>query len=128
MSRHKYNVATPDRRRWRDKTYDSRAEMLYAKHLDALIETANLTDFCEQPQVMLGEDTRWRLDFFVVGIGREMYYVDVKGRETPDFRRKKKLWQKYGRLPLHIVKLKGKRFETVEIVERQYKETTECKQ
>lgn len=90
--------------------------MLYASsHLHPLREAGEIDEFFEQPQFQLGEDTRYRADFGVVAAGC-VWAVDVKGVETREFKRIKRLWAKYARIPLHVVKRKGKRFVTVEII------------
>ncbi len=115
----KYKVSPPDKRRWRGVTYDSRAEMRYAQHLDMRKrgESADMVEIVEQPRVFLSEDVSYRPDFFVVPVAAQPYYIDVKGMQTQKFKRDKKAWARHGWLPLHIVKEKSAgRFETVEIV------------
>lgn len=41
------------------------------------------------------------------------WYEDVKGAETAKFKRDKKLWRAYGRLPLHIIR----GGQTVEVIQ-----------
>lgn len=122
--RSKYNIdnsaSGKAKRTFMGRTYDSIAECEYARALWGRMEFGDIRDVIPQPCVQLGEDTVYRPDFFVVGGliagSRDCYYVDVKGKETANFRRNKKLWRKYGRLPLHIVKKKGGSFEIVEVV------------
>ena len=127
-NRNKYNVDNSEsgkaKRRFRDRAYDSIAECEYAKRLQLLLTHGEILEVIPQPIVQLGEDTTYRPDFLVVEYFSSQsvrtlvaYYVDVKGTETPDFKRTKKLWKKYGRLPLHIVKLKRGNFETTEIID-----------
>ena len=54
MRRHKYKVAPAKDRRFNGRTYASKAEMLYAKHLFAMRESALILEFTEQPTVRLG--------------------------------------------------------------------------
>ena len=71
-----------------------------------------------QPGFDLGEDTRYRADFLVAETTLHsdgsviVYDVDVKGVETDAFKRIKRLWQKYGVMPLHVVK----RGETIKVI------------
>jgi hypothetical protein len=112
--RNKYNVSPSTARTWRGRVYDSKAEMHYAQGLHAAMEAGHGTEIIEQPAVRLGEDTVYRPDFLVIELATaQAYYVDVKGAETKEWRKNVKLWRKYGRLPLHVVK-KGK---TVEVIE-----------
>lgn len=106
--RNKYRVAPKSRRTdATGKVYASRAEMLYAAELRVL----NVA-FTEQPRIALGDtDIVYVPDFYT---GQE--YIDVKGVQTPEFKLKKKLWRLYGPAPLRIVKRRGTRFVTTEIV------------
>lgn len=112
----KYRVSPPEQRRFRGKTYASKAEMEYAVILYAMIDANEIRLVIEQPRVQLGvPENVYVPDFFVLDSdgGR---FVDVKGMETAAFRRNKKLWKSYGRAPLHIVKKSGAKFKTVEVV------------
>jgi len=102
--------------------YASKAEAAYAAELDLLLKAGQVVDWIAQPTVRLGvPENVYRPDFLVIWKEGESadrtlcsaVYVDIKGVETPKFRRDKKLWQAYGRLPLHIIR-GGK---TVEIIE-----------
>jgi predicted nuclease of restriction endonuclease-like RecB superfamily len=109
--RSKYGVAPKEDRTWRGKVYASKIEMEYAQMLAA---ATFVVDVVEQPRIRLGDDHIYVPDFLVIGkCGHANYYVDVKGVETPTFRKSKKLWAKYGRLPLHIWK-KGHDVEVIE--------------
>lgn len=113
FKRNKYGVAPKADRTHNGKVYPSKAEMLCAKSLQA---DPTITLIIEQPQVPLGQDTVYKPDFYVYrASANEAYFIDVKGVETRDFKRNKKLWKTYGPLPLHIRK-NGK---VVEIVERE---------
>ena len=46
-----------------------------------------------------------------------VWVEDVKGMETQAFKKHKRLWKRYGRLPLVIVKAKGKRLVAVETID-----------
>lgn len=104
--RHKYNVSPVPDRTWRGKCYASKAEMAYAQHLDADV---CVLEVVEQPRLRMGEDHVYVPDFMVVTTYGHHYYADVKGMETPAFRKSKKLWAKYGRLDLLVVKARQTR-------------------
>jgi len=119
--RNKYGVDISPKgkaaRTYRGRCYDSRMEMKYAIHLDYLVSAGDVADWIPQPSVQLGEDTAFRPDFLVIEKTGIPYYVDVKGKETPRFRMIKKLWAKYGRLNLHVVKYVKGQLQTTEIIE-----------
>jgi len=120
MGRHKYKVSAVEDRTWNGRLYASKAEMMYAIDLDAFREAGAIVEYIEQPKCYLGADTVYRADFFVVAATTpiEVYYVDVKGVTTGAFNKIKKLWDKYARIPLHIVKYDYRRkiFYTDEVV------------
>lgn len=102
--RHKYGVSDPGERTWNGRTYDSRAECVYAMGLWALLGIEYL-EVLEQPRITLGlRECVYVPDFLVIEISGAAYYVDVKGVETPKFKRDRRLYRRYGRLPLVIVK------------------------
>lgn len=117
--RHKYNVSAPEARTWRERTYASKAEMLYAQLLNLELDDGQLIEIVEQPRIRLGPDFVYVPDFLVIPSGNgEPWYVDVKGVQTPQFRKAKKLWAKYGRLSLCVMKQAGKtKFKRVETIE-----------
>lgn len=94
-------------------SYSSKAEAAYAQRLDLLIASGDVFIWLRQVGVDLGQDTRYHADFLVIEFDGNIYFVDVKGVETTSWKRTKKLWRKYGVLPLHVVK-NGK---TVEVIE-----------
>ena len=108
--KHKFNAMPTIYRGWR---FDSKAEAQYAMVLDQLKSSGDIILWLRQTPFDLGEDTRYRADFVVVEKDGETYAVDVKGVETPGFKKIKKLWKKYGELPLRIVK-SGRLAEIVE--------------
>lgn len=113
----KYNVSKPEARTFRGKVYDSKAEMTYATYLNDFINCGEITEVVEQPRLWLGvPENVYVPDFLVIQKYGEPYYVDVKGVETPQFKKVKKLWAAYGRLPLKIVTLKGSTFHVSEII------------
>ena len=100
----KYNAKKTQYRGW---NFDSRAEAQYAEYLDGGVESGEIHCWLRQTPFDLGEDTRYRSDFVVIETDGTIYAVDVKGMETPRFRQIRKLWEKYGRMPLRVIK-KGK--------------------
>jgi hypothetical protein len=90
--------------------YASKAEANRAAELDLLLKAGNILDWIPQPMVRLGvPENVYRPDFLVIaqrggvlGHGGDAWYEDVKGAETAKFKRDKKLWKAYGRLPLHV--------------------------
>jgi len=115
----KYNVAPAQQRTWNGRVYASKGEMRYAQHLWNMVEHGQIREVVEQPCVRLGLDSTYRPDFLIVPTGGTAYYVDFKGVETADFRRNVKLWAKYGRLDLQVVKLKGERFITDRVIRKE---------
>lgn len=111
----KFNVAPVDQRHYKGRTYDSKAEMLYAQHLDELVRLGAVVDYCDQPKVHLSGSLWYRPDFFVVEPD-DAYYVDVKGVMTDGFRKVCHAWTGRVGLPLRIIKKKGKSFVTTEII------------
>lgn len=112
----KYNVAPTKARTWQGRTYASKAEMLYAQELYTLRAAGEIIEIIEQPRVWLGvPENTYRPDFLVIPLIGHPYFVDVKGVETKEFRRIRKLWAQYGRLDLHIVRLTG-RVWTAEVI------------
>lgn len=110
----KFGVSSAVLRTWNGKVYDSRAECEYAQILSVKLEAGAIIEVVEQPKVMLG-DLRYFADFLVIEKDRQ-FYIDVKGMETQTFRRVKKLWPKYGRLDLHILKKVRLEFVTSEVL------------
>ena len=84
--RNKFNVSEPERRTYKGRTYDSRAEMLYAQRLDLLLMSGDIIDYVEQPRVHIAGDLRFKPDFFVIE-PTTAYFVDVKGVITDGFKK-----------------------------------------
>lgn len=114
--RNKYNTAPTDQRKWRGRTYDSKAEMEYAKQLHDCLDHGTMLEIVEQPSVALVEGFVYRPDFLAIHDGGANY-IDVKGRETQRFRDVKRLWKAHGRLPLWIVQKKGGKFHVSEVID-----------
>ena len=121
MRRNKYNVAPAEDRRALGRTFDSKAEMLYAERLQMLLEAGVIAEWVPQPFVgMLGcPENTYRPDFLVIPAPEDErfpYFVEVKGRETSRWKKNKKLWAEYGRLELVVVKKKGVEFTEAETI------------
>ncbi len=109
IKRNKYNAKATIYRGWR---FDSKAEAEYAKVLDQQIETGHVHFWMRQVPFDITEDDRYKCDFLVFYTNGEVAAVDVKGVETESWRRTRRLWIKYGPMPLHVVK-KGRITETL---------------
>ena len=124
FSKNKYKVSPPDERRYNGRTYASKAEMEYAKELYMLKKGGEILEFIEQPRLWLGvPENVYVPDFFIVpnfpkslNDMKYPYFVDVKGMMTVRFKQIIKLWRSYGTLDLHIIKKKGSRFVTSDII------------
>jgi len=93
--------------------YDSKAEAGRAYVLDELVRALVIRYYVRQPKFLLGcVENVYRPDFHVIAKNGDTWVEDVKGMETPKFKRDKKLWAAYGPCPLHVVK--GKRVEVVQ--------------
>lgn len=123
MNRNKYKaVRTP----YNGVTYDSKAEAEYAAQLDMEMASRQkyVSWWVRQVTFALGcPENAYRVDFLVmtpgydrVGGNFHIHAVDVKGCETPKFKKDKKLWAKYGPCPLKIVKSVSGKLSTVEVI------------
>lgn len=107
------------------KVYASKAEMQYLQFLHGLVNNGNgsIGFVREQPKFTLGcPENVYVADAAVyAATGEIVFVVDIKGTETPAFRKVKKLWAAYGQYDLHIVKKthdtkSGPKFKTVEVI------------
>lgn len=120
MKRTKYKVAPPEERRYLGRTFGSKAEREYCELLELELTMGEINSYICQPRIWLGvPENVYIPDFLVIprNIGERPYYIDVKGMETSKFRRDKKLWKQYASLDLHVVKKKGSKFVTSEIID-----------
>jgi hypothetical protein len=59
----------------------------------------------------------YKPDFLVKDhIEKSVYYIDIKGLETPVFKLKKRLWKAYIKDELRLIKKSGKNFKTIEVI------------
>lgn len=87
--------------------FDSKAEARRAAELDLLVKAGHVRFWIGQPKFRLGcPENVYRPDFLVVAGNGSVYVEDVKGVDTPKFRRDLKLWRAYGPCPLHVVRAK----------------------
>lgn len=114
--RNKYRVAPAEQRRYKGRTYASKAERDYAALLDLELASGNYREWVPQPIVTLVEGYDVRPDFLIIDDEGGAFYVDVKGMETTAFKKTKRMWSTHGRLPLRVVKRKGARFVVTEII------------
>lgn len=71
--------------------FDSKKEARYYEELKIRREVGEVAYFLMQVPIRLPDGTRYVVDFLVFfADGRPPEYVDVKGKETPVFRMKKK--------------------------------------
>jgi predicted RecB family nuclease len=114
----KFNVSPPDQRRAFGRTYASKAEKEYAEFLYRAVALRDVRLVLEQVGVWLGvPENTYRPDFFVVNGDGSYEFVDVKGVETPAFKRIVRLWESYGPCSLRVIRKKGKSFATAYVVE-----------
>jgi hypothetical protein len=96
------------------RLYDSKAEAARARELDLLKEAGGIRHWEPQPKFRLGPDFTYRPDFIVWHNDGTTEVEDVKGTETPTFRKTRKLWAKYGPVDLcirfhkHTERVKGR--------------------
>ena len=96
-------------------TYDSKTEAAHARRLDLLKQAGQIRWWLRQVPVMIGEpgvDKPYRVDFVVCEADGSVHAEEVKGVETPQFKRQKRQWAKRGPFPLHVIS--GKKVEVIE--------------
>lgn len=102
--RSKYGVAPKEKRTWCGVTYASQMEMRRLISLHRRVELAEFLAVIEQPKFRLGDSNAiYIADALVIPLKGRPWVEDVKGRETPKFRRDRNLWARYGELPLDVV-------------------------
>lgn len=119
---HKYRAKPTE---YNGVNYSSKAEAHRAQELDLMLAAGTIIEWVRQPVFRLGvPENKYVADFLVIRehtkdwpSGMEVWVEDVKGQELPAFKKNKRLWAKYGRLPLVILKAKGKRLVATERIE-----------
>lgn len=123
IKRNKYNVSPSNQRTYKGRTYDSKAEMLYAERLDLLVKAGEILDYVEQPKVHISGELWYRPDFFVVE-SETAYYVDVKGVVTDGFRKIMAAWPARQGFPLRIIKKNKDGFSVTDTVQGKHNAVT----
>jgi hypothetical protein len=83
------------------RVYDSIPERIRASELQLLLEQGEIVAWFAQIPIQLGLDAKHKLDFLVVG--REKVWIEeVKAVDSKDWRRIRRLWAKYGPLPMAV--------------------------
>lgn len=107
----KYGVASKKDRTYNGVVYDSKVEMLRTPELDLLLENKAITGYERQVEFPLGEDTVYVADYFVHGFNQSnataSWVEEIKGFETREFKRIRRLWKDYGPCPMFIYKRRG---------------------
>lgn len=103
MRRHKYNAV---RTEYNGKSYPSKGEARFAENLDLRLKCNDIEYWTSQVRIQLGPDFSTHVDFMAYK-GGEFRFYEYKGRETPRFRKIRKLWKKYIPFPLYIVTAAG---------------------
>ncbi len=106
----KYKVAPEEERTYNGTVYHSKAESTYAAQADMLLRSRDILGWKRQVTFQLGPDNNTTVDFVTTDRHGE-YVVEVKGFETPEFKKVKKLWKKYGPMAMHIMKRVGNRWQ-----------------
>ena len=85
--------------------YASKAEAERAEVLDLLMASGEIIWWIRQPTLYLGcAENVYRPDFLVIPAKGLPWLEDWKGAETQKFKRDKRLWRRYGRLELRVLK------------------------
>jgi len=99
--------------------YDSKAEAQRAAALAQLRDAGLVKAVFRQVKADVGEagiDKPYRIDFLVIALdaegGIEAWAEDVKGADSPTFRRHVKQWERRGGIPLRVYR-RGKLAETI---------------
>jgi len=98
---------------YRGVFYASKAEALRANQLDLIVragkeprmggQTPAVLFWVPQPKFRLGcPENVYVADFLVIGPDRA-WAEDVKGHETPTFKKNVRLWRVYGPCELHVI-------------------------
>jgi len=96
--------------------FDSKAEAEYYTLLLYKQKIGELKILELQPKVYLTQSKILYKPDFLIKEGRDRYYVDVKGPETPVFRIKMRLWVHYGQGKLKLVKKRNRAFQVYKTI------------
>lgn len=104
--RHKLRAV---RTTYNNKSYASKLEAAYAAHLDGLKKDGLILFYLEQVPFRFWDTSKYVLDFMVFTTDGEVKFIETKGKETAEFRRKMKLMRReYPYFSVTIVKGKMK--------------------
>lgn len=113
--------APKEQRLYNGTYYDSKAEMLYARYLDLLVRAGEVDVWFRQVPFSLGcPENRYRADFVDVRAvdGHARFRaIEVKGADTKESRRWRRLWKQYGPCTLYIVRRCGDSFKVTDVIE-----------
>lgn len=89
--------------------YDSKAEAIRAQELTLLAHCGDICGWDRQILVQLWrrEEDSYRVDFRVFGVGSDVWYEEVKGKETDRWKYVRKLWERNGPRKLIVLTRKG---------------------
>lgn len=116
--RHKYGVSTDkSKRTYKGVVYHSRMEMLRAVELDRCG-----LHWTRQVPFWLGDDAhKFVVDFMVFHhagiVAGVINYEEVKGVITPKDKKHWKMWAKYGKFTLRVIRLVDHRWVEIERIE-----------
>ena len=86
-------------------TFDSKREARYFCELKLRVMSGEVRYFLRQVPFDLPGNTKYRIDFMEVHANDEsVHYIDVKGFETPAFRRSKKQVEALYPITIEVVK------------------------
>lgn len=95
--------------------FASQAEAEYYDLLELELRAGEIKRFKIQPEATIHGNLKWNLDFYVVPIQGEAYYVDVKGHAFDRYKRNLQLWEEFKPAPLLVVTRYGPlRFRAIE--------------
>ena len=92
--------------------YDSKAECKRAGELAALVQAGVHRKVERQVKFQLGPDFATKVDFVVTTTIGLRWVEEVKGFEKPRFRDVRRLWKKYGPMPMLVMVPKGTGWKT----------------
>ncbi len=105
-------VAPKEQRTVDGVLYASKSEALRARELKLLFQAGEIRGWQRQPTYELGcPENKYRADFVVYDDFGQAHVEDVKGFEPREFKRWKRLWRKYGKCPLVVLRRRGDRWE-----------------
>ncbi len=88
MRRHKYNAISVESDGIR---FDSKKEARYYDELKLRVKSGEIVFFLRQTPFHLPGSVRYVVDFQEFHADGTIHFIDVKGMETPEFKRNKKM-------------------------------------